>query len=108
MKYNLQQFSTKYNEVTKLFENVSDRILLCGEIRKSLLDCIKEDDLVKALAVIEYAEKKARYTSDELYLINDTEDISSILTAAYTYDEDRTEFASELSGLCKAFGYIEE
>ncbi len=109
MKYKLKEFGTEYNKILDEFKDAgSDRIILLGRIREQLIKCVEKDDLIKALAIIEYAEKIQNYTSNELHLVDDTKDADSIITTAHTYEEqDRSDFAIELAGLCKTFGYID-
>jgi GTP1/Obg family GTP-binding protein len=107
--YDISQLGNKLEEIEpkmqKLFDQYGETPKFIKEVRKLLIECITEDDLPKALTIIDWVEGATEtLKGDYLTLIEDKDEVSAISTIAY--DMGNRDFGFDLMGYCKDLGYV--
>ncbi len=118
-KYEMRQIGLKLKEIKpdmkKLLEQYGDTPKFIKEIRDLLINCIVEDSLPKAIAIIRWVAGNTFYlTGDDLVLIDNKiepslyndEAVPAISTLAYAMDN--RDFCFDLMGYCEMFSLVEK
>ena len=107
-KISLKEFPTKlkevYPEMEELLSRYSDGGKQVGAIKAKLVECIRANDLVKALAIIDYVVHDTEISAKEL----DLEDVDSQASIAFiAHEQGLGESYEDFINLCGAFHYME-
>ena len=109
-KYDIKQVGTVLKQIKPEMElmvkTLGEGSDFINYVRSKLQECIAADDLIKALAIIDYTIHNTDLYGKDLVLVKDTEDTLAITTIAY--EADHNEFASNLAGLCSALHFIDD
>ncbi|MDF2964621.1 MAG: hypothetical protein K0Q51_9 [Rickettsiaceae bacterium] len=108
--YDISQVGLKMNEIEPqlevLLKQYDETPKFIEEIRKLLIECIKEDDLPKALAIIEWVVGMTdNLLGDDLAIIHEKDGMPSIEDIAYAMNNG--DFGFHLGGYCEDLGLVD-
>ncbi len=108
---NPELIGKRIEEVAPLIQSIVDlspdnKSEIVSYIRSRLKECIIQDDVITALAIIDYTTHHTLVSGEDLALIKNTNTLPSISDIAY--DNNKDDFALNLTGLCKALHYVDD
>lgn len=103
----LTEIKPAMQELANKFEGDPDKTHLRDAIRAKLIECIREDDLPKAIAIVDWTRQYTNLSGKDLVIDNDNRGIPSITGLAY--EMGNRDFGLDLVGANELFKYdIEE